>query len=202
MLPPCPPCPGTGLRTISTTAPHQGVFGWAQNKLAERARDKKASKIADQITLMANAPTWTLKMFSDEINETLSSWTTKIPGASRTAEIQQAKETQTVVNAMIESLGENITAAHISNLDRKRKLKLVIACKKTMDELDSVLDSFRQMDIMHRILRYRKENGISLPSDETGLKMAMQQDGLKVMTREEKKAMADAFNKSAMAGKI
>lgn len=187
--------------TISTTASHRSVFGWVQDKMASRAENKKAAKITDQIDLMANSPTWTLKMFADEINETLSSWTTKIPGASGSAEIQRAKATQTVVNAMVESLGENITVEDISRFDRKRKLKLVIACEKPMDEVDSVLSTFRQMDIMHRILRHRKEKGITMPTNEAELKMAMQQDGIKVMTKEEKQELRDQYSKSAMVGK-
>jgi len=177
------------------------VFGWVQEKLATRAQDKKAAKLVDQINLMVSSPIWTLKMFADEINETLSSWTTKIPGASRTAEIKAAKETQVVVNAMVENLGDKVTAGDIARLDRRQKLKLVIACKKPMDEVNSVLNSFRQMEMMHRILRYRKENGIPLPTDEAGLKNAMQKDGIKVMTNQEKQEMREAYSKMATGGK-
>ncbi|KAL7527929.1 hypothetical protein ACHAXR_002198 [Thalassiosira sp. AJA248-18] len=181
--------------SISTTAP-RSAFGWLQDKMAERAQTKKAAKLIDQIALMANADKWTLKMFADEIDETLSSWTTKIPGASRTTEIQQAKESQKVMKEIIKELGVNATSGDISRMDRKQKLKLAIACQKPMDELNAVLNSFSQMDIMHRILRYRKKEGIVLPTDEAGLKLAMQQDGMKVMTGKEKKEMQQLFAKS------
>lgn len=184
--------------SISTTAP-RSVVGWIQDKLAERAKTKKAAKLIDQIALMANSPTWTIKMFADEIDETLSSWQTKIPGASRTAEIQAAKETQIVVKGILDHLGHDVTTGDIAKLDRRQKLKLSIACKKPMDEIDTVLQSFRQMEIMHRILRYRKENGIAMPTDEDGLKLAMQQDGLKVMTKDEKQEMKEAYGKYALA---
>jgi hypothetical protein len=173
--------------------------GWIQEKLTERAKTKKAAKLIDQIALMANSPTWTIKMFADEIDETLSSWQTKIPGASRTSEIQTAKETQIVVKGILDHLGNDVTTEDIAKLDRKQKLRLSIACKKPMDEIDAVLQSFRQMEIMHRILRYRKENGIAMPKDEEGLKLAMQQDGLKVMTKEEKQEMKEAYGKYALA---
>jgi hypothetical protein len=183
---------------ISTTPPNR-VIGWIQDKLTERAQNKKAAKLVDQISLMANTPTWTIKMFADEIDETLSSWQTKIPGVSRTSELQAAKDTQQVVRAMLDHLGDGVTPEDIKKLDRKQKLKLVIACKKPMDEVDRVLQSFNQMSIMHRILRYRKENGIPLPSDEDGLKMAMQSDGMKVMTKEEKEEMRETYGKYALA---
>ena len=183
---------------ISTTPPAR-VIGWIQEKLTERAVNKKAAKLVDQISLMANTPVWTIKMFADEIDETLSSWQTKIPGAARTTELQAARDTQEVVRAMLDHLGEGVTPEDIKRLDRKKKLKLVIACKRPMDEVDRVLQSFNQMSIMHRILRYRKENGIPLPSDEDGLKMAMQSDGMKVMTKEEKEEMREAYGKHALA---
>lgn len=166
-----------------------------QDKLGERAKTKKAAKLVDQIALMANSERWTIKMFADEIDETLSSWTTKIPGAGSSAEIQQAKESQTVIKAIMDEIGDDVTAGDLSKMDRRQKLKLAIACKKPMDELNTVLASFSQMDIMHRILRYRKKEGIELPTDEVGLKMAMQKDGMKVMTKEEKKEMAKAYAK-------
>lgn len=182
-----------------SSTPPRSVFGWVQEKLSARAQNKQAAKLVDQVNQMANSKTWTIKMFADEINETLNSWTSKIPGAGNSAEMQQAKQTQIVVNAMIGNLGENVTAGEISKLDRKAKLKLAIACKKPMDEVNSVLESFKQMEIMHRILRYRKENGIALPTDQNGLKMAMKEDGMKVMTGQEKVEMRKAYQKSARA---
>ena len=94
---------------------------------------------------------------------------------------------------MIEQLGADVTYKEIKDLDRKQKLKLAIACKIPMDELEATFNSFQQMDIMHRILRYRKGQGTALPTDEVGLKMAMQTDGIKVMTREEKADMKKMF---------
>lgn len=195
------PANGFQKSSISTTAP-RSVVGWIQDKMADRAKSKKEAKLIDQIALMANSPTWTLKMFAAEIDETLSSWTTKIPGAAGTKEVKAAKASQTVVNAMVEHLGASVSAGDLSKLDRKQKLKLVIACQKPMDELNSVINSFRQMEIMHRILRYRKANGIALPADEAGLKMAMQADGMKVMSKEEKKEMREAYSKRAVAGEV
>lgn len=169
-----------------------GVFGWVQDKFTQREKDKQAAKLIDQIKLMANTPTYTLKMFADEVDEQLSSWKTKIPGMGGTNEIKAAKESQAVVKEMLTQLGSDISAGDIANLDRKQKLKLSIACDKPLDDINRVLALFRQMEIMHRILRYRKENGMTLPTDQAGLNMAMQQDGMKVMTNQEKKELRKA----------
>jgi len=169
---------------------------WLQDKFTESQKGKKAAKIIDQISLMANSPKWTLKHMADEVDETLNAWTAKIPGASKSAEMQRAKETQVMVKAMIAHLGDKVTLNDIEKLDRKQKLKLVIACKKPMDEVDHMLSTFKQMDIMHRILRMRKENGKELPTDEEGLKMVMMSEGMKVMTRDEKKEMKEMYQES------
>merc|ERR1719362_1592085 len=98
---------------------------------------------------------------------------------------------------MIKHLGEKVTVGDIAKLDRKEMLKFAIFCKKPMGDLNSVLDSFRHMEMMHRILRYRKANGLSLPTDEAGLKMAFRQDGMKVMTKEEKQEQRELYQKYA-----
>ena len=134
-------------------------------------------------------------MFADEIDETLNDWTTKIPGAGKTTEVQAAKESQQVIKSMVEHLGGDVTAEDLPKMNRKEKLKLVIACKKPVEDVNRVLESFKQMDVMHRILRYRKEKGIPLPTDQDGLKLAMQQDGMKVMTKAEKAEMRETFEK-------
>ena len=184
--------------SISSTPPRH-IIGWAQEKLQERAQNQKSVKIVDQINLMANAEKWTAKMFLDEIDETLSSWATKVFG-SNTLEIQKAKESQLIVKGMMEVCGDDVTAADISKWDKKTKLKVAIACKRPMDECEMVLGSFQQMDIMHRILRYRVKEGLELPVDEAGLKMAMQTDGQKVMTKAEKKEMRDLYAKQHAMG--
>ena len=173
----------------------RSVISWAREKLEKRENDKKAAKTVEKITLMANTPTWTLKMFADEIDESLSSWRTKIPGVSGSTEVKAAKEMQKVVKAMLEHLGDDATAQDVADMDRKAKLKLCIACELPLDNVNMILQQFRHSELLHRILRYRKENGIPLPTDDEGLKMAMQQDGMKVLTNQEKRELREAYEK-------
>ena len=185
---------GSQKSCISTTTP-KSVVGWVQDKLAERQQNKKAAKLIDSVTSMANSEKWTIKDYANDINEQLSQWSTKIPGFNRTLEVQRAKEYQNIVNSMIQQFGNDITVTDMNNLDRKEKLKLVIACKVPMNDVDAVLMQFKQMDIMQRILRSRKKNGIPLPTDQESLKMAMQTDAIKVMTKEEKEEAKEMFAK-------
>ena len=180
-------------RKYSRTSSLQ-VLGWVRDKWEANEKSKQAAKLVDQIALMANTPVWTIKMFKDEVDETLSSWKTKVPGMGET--VQAAKDTQKAVTQLVAQLGPGATAQDVAAMDRKEKLKMAIACEMTMDEINMILKQFRQMELMHRILRYRKENGIELPKDADGLKMAMQQDGMKILTNAEKKEMQKVVAKS------
>jgi hypothetical protein len=182
-------------RQYSRTSSLQ-VFGWVRDKWEQSEKTKQAAKLVDQIALMANTPVWTVKMFKDEVDETLSSWKTKIPGMGGTSQVQAAKETQKAVTQLVAQLGDGATAQDVAAMDRKEKLKLAIACEMTMDEINVILKQFRQMELMHRILRYRKENGLELPKDADGMKMAMQQDGMKILTNAEKREMQKLMAKA------
>ena len=186
--------------SISTTTP-RSVVGWVQDKLSARSTEKQEAKIVDQIEKMAKSDKCTLKMYKDDVDSSLSSWESKImSGVGGNDQIKMAKEAQGAINMLIEQLGEDVTAEDLTKLDRKTKLKLAIACKKPLSELDGVFQQFRQMDVMHRIIRHRQANGIALPKDLEGLKMAMQTEAIKVMTKEEKAEMRDLYAKSMGMG--
>ena len=181
-------------RKYSKTSSVQ-VLGWMRDKWESSEKAKQAAKLVDQIDLMANTPVWTVGMFKDEVDETLSSWKTKVPGIGGTSQVQAAKDTQKAVSQMAAQLGGAATARDVAAMDRKEKLKLAIACEMSMEEINVILNQFRQMDLMHRILRYRKENGLDLPKDQQGLKMAFQQDGMKILSNAEKKEMRETMAK-------
>lgn len=52
-----------------------------------------------------------------------------------------------------------------------------------------MIQQFRTMELMHRVLRYRKINGKPLPTDEAGMRAIMMEDAQNVLTSQEKKEM-------------
>ena len=52
------------------------------------------------------------------------------------------------------------------------------------------------MDIMHRVLRYRVEEGLEIPTDEESAKTLMQKDVRKVLSPKELKDMQRARMKA------
>jgi hypothetical protein len=73
-------------------------------------------------------------------------------------------------------------------------LKLQISIKSGADlkDINALIQQFQSMDIMHRVLRYRMEHGLEIPTDEEGAKMLLQKDVQKVLTPQEVKEMQRA----------
>lgn len=61
-----------------------------------------------------------------------------------------------------------------------------------MKDINALIEQFQSMDIMHRVLRYRVENGLEIPKDEDGAKTLMQNDIKKVLSPQELKEMQRA----------
>ncbi|KAL9180158.1 hypothetical protein ACHAXT_008128 [Thalassiosira profunda] len=188
---------GFQRRAISATAPKR-VISWVQEKISGRNEAKAAAKLVENVNKMADSPTWTAKQFEEELDWQTSQWMAKLPGTDSN-ELQQAKDAQQVIKVLIEQLGEGATYGDIAKMDRRAKLKLVIACKKPMSEVEQAISLFNQNDIMHRVLRNRKKSGIDLPKDKESLQMAMQMDGMKVMTKKELEEMKKLYEKFQMA---
>lgn len=198
---------GTGVHASrqapATTMQTRNITGWINDKMLQRSKNQQAEQLQKQIDLMSNAEIWTLKHFADEIDTTLNSWSNKMLGGlqKNSKEQVKAKLNQAVAKGLVEQLGGETSAAEAINMDRKSKLKLAISCKKSIEDVNSVISDIQNMEIMHRILRYRKENGTQLPTDQEGLKLAMMQDGTKVMTEKEKAAMKEAYMKQQGGGR-
>jgi len=81
-------------------------------------------------------------------------------------------------------------------LDFYLKLKISINSGKTVEEINLLVQQFKTMDIMHRVLKYRKTNGKSIPKDEKSLQSVLELDAKKVLTKKEKKMVLETNAKS------
>lgn len=145
--------------------------------------------MAEQLEKMSNYEVWTLGCFVDDIKTSLSDWKTKIPGMSMTAQVKAMKDSMKVVNAVTSKVGEDATLDILTSLGRKEKLEIALQADCSLEDLNSTISQFRNMEIMHRVLRYRKSNGRPLPKDEKMMQLAIQEDGKNVLTKKEKKQM-------------
>lgn len=132
---------------------------------------------------------WNLQTYADDLNTSMSDWKTKIPGMGYTQQVKTMKEAQKVMKAVMDHIGGDATGETLENLTRKEKLQIAVAGDVHVEDIDIMVAQFQNMQMMHKVLRYRKANGKSIPKDEASMTLAVQQDALKVMTKKEKAKM-------------
>lgn len=72
------------------------------------------------------------------------------------------------------------------------QLQISLKCGAELKDINSLVSSFESMDIMHRILRRRLENGKDFPLDEASAKTMIQKEAVDVLTPAELKNMQRA----------
>lgn len=138
---------------------------------------------------MANAEVWTLKLFADSINDSLSGWQKYMPGVSDTKQVKQIKEAQKVVLAVRDAIGGDATAEDLNRLGRKEKLKASLKAGVSLDDLNVLITQFSFQSLMQQMLRKRKLSGKSIPKEEGEMKAMLQADGANMLSKQQKKEM-------------
>ena len=141
---------------------------------------------------------WNLRAYATDIESTMSDWKTKIPGMGYTSQVKTLKEAEKVLKAVLDYVGGDATAETLSNLSRKDKLKIAVGGDIYVEDIDVLIGQFQNMQLMHKVLRYRKKNGMTIPTDEASMTIAVQKDSMKVMSKQERSKMAKSMQKKAM----
>lgn len=143
---------------------------------------------------------WNLKTYALDLEASMSDWKTKLPGMGYTNQVKTMKEAQKVLQAVLSYVGDNATADILENLSRRDKLKIAVEGDIHVEDIDTMIAQFQNMQLMHKVLRYRKKEGKSIPKDEASMTLAVQQDAIKVMTKQERSKMAKTMQAKAMRG--
>lgn len=165
-----------------------GLFSSLKNKIIPSQEDQ----YKQQITTMAEAPTWTISHFHKQIKDSTGGWRSMIPGASSTQTVKQMNAMKKLLQATMDVLGESAGANELKEMSKKEKLQISLKCGAELKDINSLVSSFESMDIMHRILRRRVENGKSIPLDEESAKVMMQTEAVNVLTPAELKNLQRA----------
>jgi len=177
---------------FSTTEKSPGVFERLRGGFEDRQKKQNQEKYREQIQSMANSEKWTLKNFSDQLDAaTPSGWRSKIPGMSNTQEAQAAKQTQTVISGIIDEIGEDASMQEIDTLGRKGKLRVSLKSGLEVQDINIMIQQFKSMEIMHKVLRQRKSEGKPLPDTEDGMMALVQGYSAKVMTKAQRKDLQE-----------
>jgi len=138
---------------------------------------------------MANAESWTLLHFNDQIKEATGGWRSMIPGMGRVDAIKKMRETQKLLEAAMDIVGSDAGAKELKEIGKKEKLKISLKSGAELKDINALVSQFESMDIMHRVLRYRVENGKPLPVSEEDAKNIMQNDVKYAFSEREMKDM-------------
>ena len=130
----------------------------------------------------------------------MSDWKTKIPGMGYTDEVKKIKSAKKILDAVLSHVGDKATSDTLSQLTRKDKLKIAIDGDINVDEIDVLIGQFNNMNMMHKVLRYRKKHGKSIPTDEASMTLAVQKDAVNVMSKQEKLQMQKSVQAKARRG--
>jgi len=178
------------LTNSTKTDNNKGFFDKVRETLEDRNKKSQMDKYAQQLSDMADRETFDLEAFGAQIDSSqLSGWRSMIPGLSNTAAMKGLKETQNLIVATKDIMGSHVTITELRNMDKKQKLQIAIQSEQTPEDINSFLEVFSSLNVMHRILRYRKLNGLSLPKDEATAKLIFASDVSKVLSPQEIRAM-------------
>ena len=73
---------------------------------------------------MANAESWTLSNFHDQLKEASGGWKSKLPGIGNTDAVKQTKAMQQLLTATMEVMGDDADANVLKEAGRKEKVRI------------------------------------------------------------------------------
>jgi len=182
--------PTTMKRHFSIAAKEsKGIFDRMKDAMDNRSKLKQEEQFAKQILKMAESEQWGLMMFSEQINSSLGGWKSKIPGIRNSKDAKELKKSQKMINAIQEVVGVNANIEQLETVGKKEKLQICLKSDADLSDINGIIQQFQNMEITHRVLRHRKLNNSSLPTNEQSMKVILQEDGHKLMTSKEKRNM-------------
>jgi len=163
----------------------RSTFGMESKSKSQVQNDLYASQMAQ----MAQTPTLTLLHYLDQINEGLGSggWKSYVPFLKSSDAMKEIQKTKEIVEATTSIMGQDVGIDELREMDKKEKLKICIKAGIELQDINLLVQQFSSLELLHRILRYRTENDLPIPSSEEDAKMVLQRDARFVMTEQEKK---------------
>lgn len=159
-----------------------GIWSSIQGKIQDTADATQLKQFKDQIARMLDGPKYSLTTWNSEMEEAMSSWRMKIPGAKSSAEVQKLMVFQEIIAKMTPAQKENPLALKSNHDSLKR---IAIESGKTVDDVVSLLQRFQMLSTYQEWVQKRKADGKRLPKDmddmQALLKVDMEKDKIKVM---------------------
>ena len=114
------------FRCLSSEASSEGFFSRVKNAVtgSSSSSSSQDGQYAKQIAQMANAESWTLSNFHDQLKEASGGWKSKLPGIGKTDAVKQTKAMQQLLTATMEVMGDDADANVLKEAGRKEKVRI------------------------------------------------------------------------------
>lgn len=189
-----------GRRSLSTSTASSGTsffsspLQWWRN----RQETSELEKYKLRIAAMAEKDSWVIGDAIHEIDESLNTWKAKVPGASTLNEIKVAKEMSKSLNGIAKVVGKDATENVLVKMSHKEKLLAAVNGETTLESINTLIDQFRTMSLMHRVLRKRKSENKNLPTTPEAVTALLKVEAPKLMSKEQKTKMGQEQAKRMM----
>ena len=147
---------------------------------------------------MAEKDAWMVGDAVSEIEESVNSWKAKVPGASSMNEIQLAKQMLKNLNGIVKVTGKDATENVLLKMSHKEKLIAAVHGETTLEEVNTLIEQFRTMSMMHRALRKRKLEGKTLPTTPEAVGALLKVEAPRLMSKEQKSELGKLQAKRMM----
>jgi hypothetical protein len=119
------------IRSFSSEASSGGIISRIKNTFGVGGGGSSSSQddaYAKQISQMANAESWSLTNFHQQIIESSGGWKAKIPGMGSTDAVKQMKAMQQLLEATMEVAGSDACSKDLKELGKKEKVGFTKVC--------------------------------------------------------------------------
>lgn len=171
-----------------TSSSSYSPIDWYRN----RQERKEEVKYRQRLASMSTKPVWTVGDMLEELEEVVKSWIAKMPILSNNKETKMAKQMHKSVLGIVNIMGSEATSEQLEAMSRTEKLKAALQGETTAEEINILIMQFQTMNLMHRVLRKRIQDGKPLPESADAMQTAVQSEGSKLLTKGQKSRMMDA----------
>ena len=175
-------------RFLSTSTASSGTsffsspLQWWRNRQEVQELDKYKLRIVH----MADKEAWFIGDAIKEIDDSLNTWKAKVPGASTISEIKLAKAMRTSMQGIAKVVGNEATEEMIVKMSHKDKLLAAVNGETTLESINTLIEQFRTMSLMHRALRKRRLENKPLPTTPEAVSALLKVEAPRLMSKEQK----------------
>ena len=140
------------------------LFGMAKSAMAGASDRSKEKQWEMLLSSMTSGNKWTLREWKRIIDSQMSSWTMYIPGVGSSNEFKDLKSFKAMLDCFSEAELDDINK--VTAIARQR---IAQNSNRSVDDVNRLIFSFKQSDVLATWLSLKKAQGESLPKSEEEL---------------------------------